>query len=531
MGAFGGFTAAALHQILLLGIFAPLMSSLDRHIYDVILGVVIGAPIGFFPSYMEGLSQYSRGRAVRSGITGGLLGALGGGLAVPLSEILHNHLGGGILGRASAVGLLGLAVGIAEGANGGARWWRGIAGGLAGGIVAGALLEIMLERQGTYSDGAIVALILLGVSISLFISLFVNVLSESWLEGLPGSKIAGQVYQLSRFHEPAEALLGSEQKGNVFIWIPDAQERQTSITLTRKGAKLRHVAAKGDTFVNGHSTTECLLQNGDVIQVASSRLCYRERKTAGDGTKGVRIAGSDKTDGPLPAEPRKGGLAIKLLAAVISISPGLPAIAAPTAKVQITQVEMFHGNKARVYVSITDAQGNPLPDSDTVKLELFEAGKLVASQTVSEGYSVSSVLVLDLSGSMSGEKLRQARAAVARYVDLAPPSYRIALVGFSDKPSLISDFSASRSLLISRLRQLEAHGNTALQDAVFFALNLLNAGDRRTILLYGRTRKQEHRTPWPIRRPVGNPGGPQSIGNGFCNRTGIGPGPRLSSRI
>ena len=29
MGAFGGFTAAALHQILLLGIFAPLMSSLD----------------------------------------------------------------------------------------------------------------------------------------------------------------------------------------------------------------------------------------------------------------------------------------------------------------------------------------------------------------------------------------------------------------------------------------------------------------------------------------------------------------------
>ena len=58
----------------------------------------------------------------------------------------------------------------------------------------------------------------------------------------------------------------------MFIWIPDAQERQTSITLTRKGAKRRHVAAKGDTFVNGHSTTECLLQNGDVIQVASSAV-------------------------------------------------------------------------------------------------------------------------------------------------------------------------------------------------------------------------------------------------------------------
>ena len=155
MGAFGGFTAAALHQILLLGIFAPLMSSLDRHIYRVILGVVdIGAPIGFFPSYMEGLSQYSRGRTLRSGDAGRSSG-WAGDLAVPFSEILHNHLGGSILGRASAVGLLGLRLGIAEGANGGARWWRGCAGGLAE-CVAGALLEIMLERQGTYSDGAMV---------------------------------------------------------------------------------------------------------------------------------------------------------------------------------------------------------------------------------------------------------------------------------------------------------------------------------------------------------------------------------------
>ena len=287
--------------------------------------------------------------------------------------------------------------------------------------------------------------------------------------------------------------------------------------------------------MNGHSTTESILRNrrrdpGCVI----SGCVIASRKTAGDGTskEEVRIAGSDKTDGPLPAEPRKGGLAIKLLAAVISISPGLPAIAAPTAKVQITQVEMFHGNKARVYVSITDAQGNPLPDSDTVKLELFEAGKLVASQTVSEGYSVSSVLVLDLSGSMSGEKLRQARAAVARYVDLAPPSYRIALVGFSDKPSLISDFSASRSLLISRLRQLRGarqHGTAGC--GAFRAQSPECRRPPHYSSSHGRTRKQEHRTPWPIRRPVGNPGGPQSIGNGFCNRTGIGPGPRLSSRI
>ena len=104
-----------------------------------------------------------------------------------------------------------------------ARYCRG-----ACGDRRGAVLEIMLERQGTYSDGAIVALILLGVSISLFISLFVNVLSESWLEGLPGSKIAGQVYQLSRFHEPAEAYQGRNKKATC-----------SSGFLTRRSAKPR----------------------------------------------------------------------------------------------------------------------------------------------------------------------------------------------------------------------------------------------------------------------------------------------------
>jgi uncharacterized protein YegL len=481
MGAAGGLTAAALHQILLLGIFARAAASLDRHVYDVLLGLVIGAPIGFFPSFMQGRSHYSISRALRSGLIGGLLGALGGMLSVPMSEILHNHLGGGIPGRACAVGLLGMMLGIAEGLNGGARWWRGVVGGLVGGLFAGALLELLLERNSTYSDGAIIALILLGISISLFISLFVNVLSEAWLEGLPGSKIAGQIYQLSRFYEPDEAILGSDKKGRVFVWIPDAHEHHTSITLTRKGAKVRHAATQGITLVNGNPIAECFLRNGDVIQIASSRLCYRERRSAASVPGQIRIEGMDDAKQARSRQAAKA--ASSPIIRFLSLLVASLACAATDAVVHITQVEIFHGNKAHVYVSIADSQGKPLPDSDRVQLEIYEAGKRVASQTLSEGWSVSSVLVLDLSGSMAGEKLRNAKTAIQRYIELAPTVYRIALVGFSDRASLISAFDEDRSVLSSRLQPLEAHGSTALQDALAFALELLKGEGRHTVLL------------------------------------------------
>jgi uncharacterized protein YegL len=485
MGAAGGLTAAALHQILLLGVFARPIASLDRHIYDVILGLVVGAPIGFFPNFLEGRSHSSLSGGMRSGLIGALLGAVGGMLSVPMSELIHNHLGGGIPGRACAVGLLGMTVGIAAGVNGGSRWWRGIVGGLVGGLMAGTLLELLLESHVTYSDGAIIALILLGISISLFISIFVNVLSDAWLEGLPGSKIAGQIYQLSRFYEPNEAILGSDRKGQVFIWIPGAQERHTAITRTRKGARLRHAAKQGTTLVNGNAVSECMLKNGDVIQIESSRLRYRERSGAfpSQGVKFVDSTGAGFKASLAPRAKATRSLVIKFVLLAFTLPLGSILFAATDANVRITQIETFHGNKARVYVSITDAQGNPLPDSERVRLEIREAGRLVASQTVSEGWSVSSVLVLDLSGSMSGEKLRQAKAAVRRYIELAPAAYRIALVGFSDQASLVSDFETNKSVLFSRLTPLEAHGNTALQDAVAFALDRLKGDGRHTVLL------------------------------------------------
>lgn len=277
-GALGGLVGSMLHQFLFLDLLTASLPYTTRLMYLGLLGIFVGAAIGFFPSFAEGLSNYSLRGALRSGLIGGALGGAGGMLALPFAELLHIQLGGGTPGRMIALAFWGLVVGIAEGINGGARRWRGVVGGLTGGAVAGAVLEYLLRSQVTYAASGIVALIIIGLSIALFVSLFVNVLSEAWLEGLPGSKVDGHLFHLSKFHEPSEALLGSDQTGAVFIWIPEAQSRHAAVTLTANGARLRHVADKGETRVDGNPIRERLLRDGDVVEIANARLRYKERR-------------------------------------------------------------------------------------------------------------------------------------------------------------------------------------------------------------------------------------------------------------
>ncbi len=154
---------------------------------------------------------------------------------------------------------------------------------------------------------------------------------------------------------------------------------------------------------------------------------------------------------------------------------------------RITAVNTDHFPVVRVYVSITDASGYPIPNDQEISLMISEDGKLISNQkliaTHSEQQPVWSVLVLDRSGSMQGEKLQRAIKATKTYVDLAPPGYQIAVVSFADTPSIISDFSGDKETLRSRIGGLSAKGQTALQDAIGTALDMLKwKNDRRAVI-------------------------------------------------
>jgi hypothetical protein len=279
-GALGGLSASLLHQHFVLTELSGELTPTRRYFLLGVLGAMIGASIGFFPSFVEGKGNYSLRGAIRVGLIGALFGGIGGLLSFPPAEWLHIQLNAGIKGRMLAFGLVGLAVGIAEGINGGARPWRAILGGIIGGIGAGVAIGLLVPSQTTHADSGIIALIIIGFVIAAAISIFVNVLSDVWLEGLPGSKVHGNIYHLSKFRDPVEAVLGSGKKNRVYVYIPDAEERHATITLTRRGARLKHVANRGRTRVSNVEIQERMLLDNDIIEIGNSRLRYRERRKA-----------------------------------------------------------------------------------------------------------------------------------------------------------------------------------------------------------------------------------------------------------
>jgi pSer/pThr/pTyr-binding forkhead associated (FHA) protein len=123
--------------------------------------------------------------------------------------------------------------------------------------------------------------LLLGSSIAFCIAAVVDVLTSAWLQGLPGSKFDGQVYHLDKFREPNEAVIGSDGKGAVNIWVPGAEGKHASISLTGRGAWIRHLAATSHTLVNGDPITDRRLRSGDIIEIARVRMVYRERTLVG----------------------------------------------------------------------------------------------------------------------------------------------------------------------------------------------------------------------------------------------------------
>ena len=177
-----------------------------------------------------------------------------------------------------------------------------------------------------------------------------------------------------------------------------------------------------------------------------------------------------------------------LACASLLISCGVAVTAQTQYKARVTQTDTSSFPHIRVYLSLTDESGNPISTSDPVSLKIFEDDTLVREETLSEGGSSegSSVLVLDLSDSMEGEKLSQARNAAIEYVNLAPPSFQVAVVKFGRTASVVCRFTSDRSVLRGCINSLQdTLGKTALQEGIGAGLDLLRGttGRREVIAL------------------------------------------------
>lgn len=121
-------------------------------------------------------------------------------------------------------------------------------------------------------------------------------------------------------------------------------------------------------------------------------------------------------------------------------------------------------------VTVTDPLGRLVTGLAKENFTLFEDNHPQEIVSLSnEDMPVSVGLVFDCSASM-GEKLEQARDAVAQFLKEANPQDEFFLVEFNNVASLVQPFTTNSEVIQNRLLFARPEGRTALLDAVYLAL-------------------------------------------------------------
>ena len=134
-----------------------------------------------------------------------------------------------------------------------------------------------------------------------------------------------------------------------------------------------------------------------------------------------------------------------------------------------------------VNATVTDSNGHFVSGLRAEDFTILEDGERQRiTQFESERVPVSLGIVLDTSGSMAGEKMDAARAALSRFVyDLLKPGDEMFLYRFDSWPVLVEGWTEDRARLMRGLGSVRPAGGTALYDAVAEAVPLAGEGSRR----------------------------------------------------
>ena len=155
--------------------------------------------------------------------------------------------------------------------------------------------------------------------------------------------------------------------------------------------------------------------------------------------------------------------------------------------VQITQVDHSSYPEVTVYVSVTDAGGKVVSGLVQDDFRVTEDGldvQIVGFQG-GEGIAISTVLVIDRSGSMNSQsKMTGAKQAALTFVELMRSQDQAALIAFDHVVSVDQPFTTDKSSMEAAISALHPRGDTAWRDALHQAVDLIGStSGRRSIIL------------------------------------------------
>ena len=98
---------------------------------------------------------------------------------------------------------------------------------------------------------------------------------------------------------------------------------------------------------------------------------------------------------------------------------------------------------------------------------------------------VSVGVIFDVSGSMSGEKVKKAREALSKFIQTSHNSDEYFLIGFNSRAQLLLDKTRDGNAVLDKLMFVQTRNNTALYDACYLGVEKVQRGahPKRALLL------------------------------------------------
>ncbi len=181
--------------------------------------------------------------------------------------------------------------------------------------------------------------------------------------------------------------------------------------------------------------------------------------------------------------------AVLLASAVAVAAPAHTAALEGSLQVRIEAVDASAFPQVQATVTVLDAAGRPIAGLPPEAFQASAGAQPVPISGVAgatdQGIPIAVVLGFDVSGSMAGDPLAQAKEAGELLVDQLGPADQVAVVAFADDVSLVQPLTGDRDALAAAIDGLSLGGNTALYDGVARSAELAAAAGlpRRAVVL------------------------------------------------
>ena len=129
-----------------------------------------------------------------------------------------------------------------------------------------------------------------------------------------------------------------------------------------------------------------------------------------------------------------------------------------------------------VTATVVDREGRLVTGLPIEAFEIFEEGeRQTITQFTNERVPVSLAVLLDVSDSMFGQRLVDARSAVERFLfELLDSNDEFSVVVFNHEPRALTRWTQTPDVVRTALATLKPFGSTALYDAVLTALPMMD---------------------------------------------------------